>query len=77
MIEYSLSDLLGEVPDDIFFNDEGHPNFNAIFVEISKRVYGERTNDFSIPSRDFLTGRLPNLSTFQRSVSHERKKRRG
>lgn len=31
-MDHVLAELLSEVPDDIFFNDLGNPNFNAIFV---------------------------------------------
>jgi hypothetical protein len=76
-MDYSLTELLNEVPDRVFFTDKGHPNFNAIFVEIARRIYHEETDDFTIPSHDFLTGQLPNLTTFQRSVTQERKRRAG
>lgn len=74
-MDYSLNELLSEVPDPIFFDDKGDPNFNAIFVEVARQIYRQGTDDFMIPSVDFLTHKLPNLSTFQRSVSAERKKR--
>ena len=76
-MDYPLKELLEDVPDRIFFNDKGNPNFNAIFVEITKRIYHENTDVFSIPSQDFLNGELPNLTTFQRSVAQERKRRAG
>jgi hypothetical protein len=76
-VDYTLTELLSAAPDEIFFNDLGDPNFNAIFVEVARLIYREDTDDFTIPSRDFLTGRLPNLTTFQRSVTQERKKRGG
>jgi hypothetical protein len=75
-MDYSLLELLAEVPNEIFFDDKGDPNYNAIFVEVARRIYRERPDaDFMIPSTDFLTHKLPNLSTFQRSVSTERKRR--
>jgi hypothetical protein len=77
-MDHILSELLSEVPNEIFFNDQGKPNYNAIFVEIARVIYREETNDFSIPAGDFLEGdRLPNLSTFQRNVAHERERREG
>jgi hypothetical protein len=74
-MDYSLSELLSEVPDEIFFNDQGHPNYNAIFVEVAKSIYREQNENFSIPIQDFLNSRLPNLTTFQRSVANESSKR--
>jgi len=72
----NLLELLSEVPNNIFFNDQGVPNYNAIFVEIARQIYRQQPDaDFMIPSSDFLTRKLPNLSTFQRSVSTERKRR--
>ena len=76
-MDYSLRDLLAEVPTEIFFNDVGHPNFNGIFVEVARRIYRQPDGVFSIASEDFLNGRLPNLTTFQRSVTAERRRREG
>lgn len=74
-MDYSLLELLAEVPNDVFFDDKGDPNYNAIFVEVVRRIYRHDSTDFMIPSVDFLTHKLPNLTTFQRSVSTERKRR--
>lgn len=74
-MDYSLTELLSEVPNELFFNDKGHPDYNRIFVEVARRIYREDGDEFSIPAHDFLTGRLPNLSTFQREVPKERKRR--
>jgi len=71
----NLLELLSEVPNDVFFNDQGDPNYNAIFVEVARRIYRLDSTEFMIPSVDFLTHKLPNLTTFQRSVSTERKRR--
>lgn len=68
-------ELLELVPDTIFFNDEGNPDYNGIFVEITRNMYRQASKQFSIDSEDFLNGRLPNLSTFQRSVAQERERR--
>ncbi|HKV40093.1 MAG TPA: hypothetical protein VJX67_12845 [Blastocatellia bacterium] len=73
----SLMDFLGEIPDEIFFSDTGHPNFNEIFVEVARRIYAESGDQFSIPVHDFLTGKLPNLTSFQRAVTKERQRREG
>ena len=72
-----LMDLLGEIPDEVFFTDTGHPDFNAIFIEVARRIYAEKNADFSIPAHDFLTDKLPNLTTFQRAVTKERQRREG
>ena len=74
-MDYSFPELLGAVPKEIFFDDKGDPNYNAIFVEIVRHIYKHDETDFMIPSADFLTGKLPNLSSFQKSVSEERKRR--
>lgn len=74
-MDHNLAELLSYVPDEIFFNDQGHPNFNAIFVEIARVIYRQPAPDFSIPAEDFLNGRLPNLTSFQRSVTQERQRR--
>ena len=76
-MDHNLTELLSEVPDDIFFDDKGAPNYNAVFVEIVRCIYRHDTSDFMIPSSDFLAGKLPNLSTFQRTVGNERLKREG
>jgi hypothetical protein len=74
-MDYSFPELLGEVPNEIFFDDKGDPNYNAIFVEIVRRIYRHDNSEFMIPSADFLTGKLPNLTSFQKAVSNERKRR--
>lgn len=76
-MDYVLSDLLGEVPNNIFFNGEGHPNFNGIFIEVARRIYRNGEEDFLIPSSDFSNDKLPNLSSFQRAVAKERERREG
>jgi hypothetical protein len=76
-VDYSLSDLLVDVPDDIFFTMEGNPDYNAIFIEVAKLIKGEKTRDFTIHTSEFLSGSLPNLTSFQRSVAKERERRRG
>jgi hypothetical protein len=70
-MDYTFPELLGEVPNEIFFGDQGAPNYNAIFVEIARRIYKQDATDFMIPSADFLNGKLPNLSSFQRAVKTE------
>jgi hypothetical protein len=70
-----LSDLLSYVPDDIFFGPEGNPNYNAIFVEIVRVIKRESNNDFTIHTSEFLSGKMPNLTSFQRSVAKERERR--
>ena len=70
-----LAELLAEVPDELFFNDQGHPAYNRIFVEVVRFIYKEDGVNFSIPAQDFLADKLPNLTTFQKSVSVERKRR--
>ena len=72
-----LSDLLSYVPDDIFYNAEGNPSYNAIFVEVVRMIKREKTSDFTIHTSEFLSGKMPNLTSFQRSVAKEREKRRG
>ena len=72
-----LTELLGEIPNDVFFDYKGDPNFNAIFVEVARLVYQQNGDDFSIPSNAFLTDKLPNLSSFQRTVAKERQRRVG
>jgi hypothetical protein len=74
-MDYVLTELLSEVPDEMFFNDQGHPAFNRIFVEVARGIYKEDTDEFLIPAHDFLTGKLPNLSSFQRAVDNERIRR--
>ena len=75
-MDYSFPDLLGEVPDEIFFDGNSNPNYNAIFVEIVRHIYKQPPDaDFMIPSADFLTDKLPNLTSFQKAVSLERKRR--
>jgi hypothetical protein len=76
-MDYVLAELLSEVPNEIFFDDKGNPNFNAIFVEVARVIYKESGDDFSIPASDFLSDKLPNLSSFQRAVATERKRRAG
>ena len=76
-MNYRLRDLLEEVPDDIFFQSNGRPDFNAIFVEVARIILGEETDEFTIHSSEFLSGNMPNLTSFQRSVPIERKRRRG
>ena len=77
LLQRPLMDLLGEIPGEVFFTDTGHPDFNAIFIEVARRIYAEKNADFSIPARDFLTDMLPNLTTFQRAVTKERRRREG
>ena len=74
-MDHPLTEYLGEVPDEIFFNNQRHPAFNRIFVEIARRIYRQDTDRFSIPINDFLTDKLPNLSSFQRAVDNERIRR--
>lgn len=71
-----LRELLEQIPDTIFYNKDGNPDYNGIFVEITRTMYGREDRHFTIDSEDFLNGTLPNLSTFQRSVSYERARRR-
>jgi len=72
---YGLKDLLADVPDEIFFKNDGNPNYNAIFVEVVRMIKGEKTSDFSIHASEFLSDSLPNLTSFQRSVAKERAER--
>jgi len=74
-MDYSFAELFEEIPNEIFFDDKGDPNYNAIFVEAARRIYKKTDNDFMIPAGDFLNDTLPNLSSFQRAVSNERKRR--
>ncbi len=74
-MDHNLAELLSHVPDEIFYNDQGNPNFNAIFVEVARAIYRETTDEFSIPAGDVLNGKLPNLTSFQRSVTQERTRR--
>jgi hypothetical protein len=76
-MEQRLSEILTEVPNDVFFDHKGDPNFNAIFVEVARIVYKEKGGHFAIPAEDFLGDRLPNLSSFQRTVTKERQRRKG
>ena len=68
-MDYTFSELLSEVPNEIFFDDKGDPNFNAIFVEVARRIYRQEGTSFSIPTEDFLAGKLPNLSSFHCSTA--------
>ncbi len=72
-----LSDLLSYVPDDIFYNSDGNPDYNAIFVEVVRMIKKENSSDFTIHTSEFLSGSMPNLTSFQRSVAKERERRRG
>ena len=74
-MDHVLAELLSEVPNEIFFDDKGNPNFNAIFVEIARVIYRKSDDNFSIPASDFLSDKLPNLSSFQRAVAKERTRR--
>ncbi len=76
-MDYQLTELLGEIPNEVFFDEKGDPDFNAIFVEVGRIIYKESGDDFSIPAHDFLTKKLPNLSSFQRAVAKERQRRAG
>lgn len=71
----TLTNLLEEIPDHIFFAYDGKPNLNAIFVELMRQIYGKQYGDFQIPAKDFLNGTVPNLSVFQQAVNEERRRR--
>jgi hypothetical protein len=68
-------ELLEQVPDTIFYKDNGKPNYNKIFVALVQELYQKGSEQVTITTDDFLNGKLPNLSTFQRSVSKERARR--
>ena len=70
-----LSEELRNIDDSIFLKRGNRPRFNAIFVEIARRRYGFSSNEFELPAEHFLKNMLPNLSTFQRSVTKERARR--
>jgi hypothetical protein len=74
-MDQSLTELLAEIDDETFYNENGDPDFNAIFIEVARVVYGRVNDNFSIPATDFINGTLPNLSSFQRGVSKERSRR--
>ena len=74
-MDYSFSELLSDIPNEVFFNKEGKPDFNAIFVAAARRIYRQEGNGFSLPAEDFLSNKLPNLTSFQRAVTKERKRR--
>lgn len=75
-------DSLGEVPDSVFWheNEKGDrvPHYNSIFtwlvratLDVTKITAEELLRVIE------LEHKLPNLSTFQRSVANERKRREG
>ncbi len=72
-----LAEIVGDVPNEVFYNDNGHPNYNGIFAEVARRIYNANDDSFAIPVHDFLTDKLPNLSSFQRAVAKERQRREG
>jgi len=41
-MNHQLSQLLEEIPNEVFFDYKGDPNFNAIFVEVARTLYGQR-----------------------------------
>ena len=74
-MDYTFAEVLEPVPDEIFFGDQGQPQYNAIFVEVARRIYRHDATDFVIPSADFLNAKLPNHTSFQRAVATEAKRR--
>lgn len=63
-----LANFLRSVPQELFYNDAGNPNYNKIFASLA------RANGVSGPEA-LEDGTLPNISTFQRSVAKERANR--
>ncbi len=63
-----LSKFLTTVPQELFYNDKGDPNFNKIFAGLAR--FNGATGPESLED-----GTLPNISTFQRAVSGERARR--
>lgn len=63
-----LSKFLEQVPQELFYNDAGNPNYNKIFASLARAegVTGPEALE---------DGTLPNISTFQRSVAKERARR--
>lgn len=63
-----LAAFLRQVPQELFYNDAGNPNYNKIFASLA------RANGVTGPEA-LEDGTLPNISTFQRSVAKERSRR--
>lgn len=74
-----LSVLLAEIPDRIFWSlarGEAVPSYNRIFAEVLRRVHGLEDLSEAIQLHELFTGRVPNLSSFQRAVAKEAQARR-
>lgn len=69
-----LTPWLANLPSDNFWRVDRDtvPDFNGIFSLLATEVCGSGP----VPRDAFLDGRLPNLSSFQRAVAREARRRR-
>lgn len=63
-----LAKWLGEVPDHRFYGPEGKPDYNGILADLARESWATLPDSLE-------DGRLPNISSFQRSVARERQTR--
>lgn len=63
-----VAQYLSGVPDERFYNVNGQPNYNGIFADLARKSFATFPDSLE-------DGRLPNLSTFQRAVATEARKR--
>jgi hypothetical protein len=75
----SLTQLLTEVPEELFWNLDRNPPapaYNRVFAEILRRLLDLPDHDAVLPLREVYAGRVPNLSSFQRAAAKEASRRR-
>ena len=79
-MDESLKEILRHVPEDVFWrgNEQGEhvPNYNGIFGWVLRHEFGDDSVDATVLITDIERGlKVPNISTFQRSVADERRRR--
>lgn len=75
----SLSHQLMEIPDRIFWavrRGKPVPHFNRIYAEVLRRTFGLADLSDEVQLHQLFTADAPNLSSFQRAVANEAKRRR-
>lgn len=74
-----LAATLGEIPDHLFWGvsrGKAVPHFNRIYAEVLRRRFGLLDLSDQLALHELFTGPAPHLSSFQRAVAKEARRRR-
>ncbi len=74
-----LSQILSTIPERLFWavgRGQPVPHYNRIYAEVLRQTMGLEDFSDEIQLHQLFTGKAPNLSSFQRAVAKEARRRR-